>query len=304
MLLKFAVQEFLSDREFKNVTKNSITTSKFHLEEMKSFFTDKGIVNVEDISPGLVKQYLLYCKNVRKNNPTTINSKIKRLKAFFNYMIEIHVIKENPFAKIPLLKEDIKIEAFTDEHIKQMLGYFRKLKTREKTYHAYRDYMIIVLLLGTGARVGEIANLKWSDVDFINSNMTLFGKNRETSSIPIASKLFAELAEYKVFVDQLFKERPSAVLATADGEPMTANAIKCVIKRLKSIMNFSDVRLSSHTFRHTFAKRYLLGGGDIASLQRLLRHEDPRMTLRYAKMWGTALKEQNEKFNPINNLEL
>jgi integrase/recombinase XerD len=111
MLLKFAIQEFLADREFKNLTKNSLTTSNYYLTEMKESFNNLGILNVEAISLGLVKQYLVYCKNTRGNNPTTINSKIKRLKAIFNFMIESRILKENPFETFKLVKEDIKIES-------------------------------------------------------------------------------------------------------------------------------------------------------------------------------------------------
>jgi hypothetical protein len=41
-------------------------------------------------------------------------------------------------------KDDVKIDVFTDDQIKQMLNFYRRIKQREKSYFAYRDYMIIV----------------------------------------------------------------------------------------------------------------------------------------------------------------
>ncbi|MGE7767756.1 tyrosine-type recombinase/integrase [Peribacillus sp. NPDC096540] len=55
-----------------------------------------------------------------------------------------------------------------------MLNYYRRIKLREESYFAYRDYMIIVTILGTGIRRGEIINLQWSDIDFINQNNFCF----------------------------------------------------------------------------------------------------------------------------------
>ncbi|WAH36458.1 tyrosine-type recombinase/integrase [Alicyclobacillus dauci] len=75
-------------------------------------------------------------------------------------------------------KTDVKIDVFTDYHIRQMLLYYRSLRQRDKTFYAYRDSTIIGHLLGTGIRVGELANLRWHDVDFEHDTITVFGKKR------------------------------------------------------------------------------------------------------------------------------
>lgn len=75
-----------------------------------------------------------------------------------------------------------------------MLSFYRRIKQREKSYVAYRDYMMIVLILGTGIRRGEIINLKWSDIDFVNYYISVFGKTRRKETIPITKKLSKEFA--------------------------------------------------------------------------------------------------------------
>lgn len=61
--------------------------------------------------------------------------------------------------------------------------------SRDKTFFAYRDYAIIVALLRTGMRLGEICNLQWRHVDFENLTITTYGKKREYSSVSINEKL-------------------------------------------------------------------------------------------------------------------
>ncbi len=97
------------------------------------------------------------------------------------------------------IKEDVKIEVFTDHQIKQMLSYYRRLKRRDLGFYVFRNYTIIVTLLGTGIRLGELVNLEWKNVGLINRNMIIFGKNRITRNIPIAENLTKELAEYKIY---------------------------------------------------------------------------------------------------------
>ncbi|WAH36459.1 tyrosine-type recombinase/integrase [Alicyclobacillus dauci] len=80
-------------------------------------------------------------------------------------------------------------------------------------------------------------------------------------------RLKQEFAEYRLHVEQRFGYLPEHVLVDNHGKGKTPNAIKNVFKRLKNIMNFTDVRLSSHTFRHTFAHRCLMAGMDVFTLK-------------------------------------
>ena len=306
MLLKFAIKDFKDDREYKNLSAKTITSYLYTLNEFQEWCAKQEMIDVNDISSGTIKSYLLYCQKERNNNPTSRNHKLHNLKIFFNYLQDEEVISEkrNPISKLEYVKEDVKIEVFNDNHIKQMLSYYRRLKTRDKSFNAYRDHTIILVLLGSGMRLGELCNLKWSDIDLKNGLMLVYGKQRKYSSIPMADKLIKELCEYKIFCEREFNELSEHVFVSRDNKKLSPNAIKCVFKRLKDIMNFSDVRLSAHTFRHTFAHRFLMNGGDVFTLQKMLRHSNLKMTEKYLDIWGTELKEQNEKFNPLNNLDL
>lgn len=306
MLIKFAIKDFKDDREYKNLSPKTIESYMSALNEFQDYSGKQEIVDVSHVTPNAVKNYLMYCQKERNNNITTRNSKLHVLKIFFNYLEEIEVItqKQNPAKKIGYGKEDIKIEVFQDRHIQQMLSYYRRIKQREKSFFAYRDYTMIVFLLGTGVRLGEMVNLTWNEVDLKNGTIIVFGKKRQQSSIPITEKLIKELCEYRVYSEQTFGEITDFVFTDVEGKQLTDNAVKCVFKRLKEIMNFSDVRLSAHTFRHTFANKMLLNGCDVFTLQKMLRHTNISMTQRYLAIWGTALASQNDKFNPLNNIEI
>jgi integrase/recombinase XerD len=140
LLLKFALQEFYDDRELKNVSQSTLDIYKVILNQFKDFCISKDIVNVEDITTNTVKKYLLHCQKELGNNPTSRNSKLRRISALLNYMVEIDVINENPAKKVQKAQEEIRIDVFTDYHIKQMLNYYRRIQQREKAFYSYRDY--------------------------------------------------------------------------------------------------------------------------------------------------------------------
>lgn len=306
MLLRFAVKDFLDDREWKNLSSASIKSYEFTLKEFQNYCSDHEIIDLANVLPDTVKNYLMYCKKSRGNKPTSLNHKLSNLKVFFNYLEENDIVehKNNPIRKITPVKEDIRIEVFTDNQIQQMLRYYQRFRTREKTLYSYRDYLIIVFLLGTGCRRGELVNLRWSDVDLQNLHITFFGKKRIQSSIPMTEKLRRELADYRVFCEQHYEKLPEYVFVDRKGEPMTENAVSNMFKRLAKIMNFKNVRVSCHTFRHTFANRCILAGMSVFTLQKMLRHSELSMTEKYLALWGTALAEQNSKYNPLNNLDI
>ncbi|WP_435921272.1 tyrosine-type recombinase/integrase [Paenibacillus sp. DYY-L-2] len=306
MILKFAIKDFIEDRELKNVSLHTLDRYRRTLEEFQTFAAEEGILNIEDLTGNLVKKYLVYCQNEKENNPTTKNSKLRVLKSFTNYLVECEYItdKQNPCKKVYYAKEDIKIEVFKDYHIKQMLSYYRQMNEKSKTYYGYRDYVIILFLMATGLRVGELSNLRWNDISFDGKTATVFGKKREQSSIPLVDKILQELAQFRIYCTQHFKKEPEFVFPNRHGKQMTPDSIKSVFKRLQKVMNFKDVRLSSHTFRHYLAHTMIMNGADVFTLQKMLRHADLEMSKKYLALWGTALAEQNNKYNPLNNINI
>lgn len=303
MLLKFAYQDFMEDRKFKNTTESNIKNYRILLGGFISYCNSKEIINVEDISSSTIKSYLLECLE-KGNKAGTINSKLLRIRAFLNYMVESEYIKVSPAKKIKMLKEDIRINVFSDEEISQMLSYYRRIKTRDKSYFAFRDYMMILVLLGTGIRRGELVNLKWDDVDFNNLTMFVFGKNRSKEIVLLTEKLAKELIVYKSFCKQYFGAVGEYVFVKRDNTKVTDNSVMLIFENLKKKMNFKDVRVSPHTFRHTFCHRLAMSGMSAFAIQKMMRHKNISVTMLYVAMWGNELKEQNDKYNPLNNLDI
>ncbi len=302
MLLKFAIDDFLSEKEYHNLSETSINSYMYTLLGFNNFCSEQQIIDTNDVKENTVKDFLKFCMKERDNNPTSISHKLRNLKAFFNYMVEEEIIGESPAKKIKPPKIDIKIEVYSDDDIKQMLNYYKRQHRREGTYLPFRNYMIIITFISTGIRLGELCNLEWSGVDLINDNMIVFGKKRQQSSVPITSKLKKELSQYHIYCQHVFDKMPKYVFVNAKGKKITENTIKSMFRKLKNALNYKG-QLSAHVFRHKFAHDCLMKGCDQWTLQKLLRHETPAMVEKYLALWGTALKSQAEKYNPLNNMD-
>lgn len=146
--------------------------------------------------------------------------------------------------------------------------------------------MIIVAILGTCIRRGEIIELKWSDVDFENQSLSVFGKSRRKESIPMTMKLTKELRAYQAFCKQKWGSENKYVFTKRDYTQLTENSLMLVFKYRKEKMNFIDVRVSPHTFRHTFCHRLAMSGMSAFAIQKLMRHQNITVTMKYVAMRG------------------
>lgn len=178
MLISHCIKEFIDDRRYRNLSTKTIQGYQIVLDLFRDYCAKHEIVDINDVTNATVKGFLLHLQNERNNNPTSRNSKLRTIKTFFNFLVESEIIndKQNPTRKINFAREEIDIKPFTDEQIKKMLGYLRRRKQRQKFFVTVRDYTMIVFLLGTGVRLGELINLKWSDVDLINGTASILGK--------------------------------------------------------------------------------------------------------------------------------
>jgi site-specific recombinase XerD len=88
------------------------------------------------------------------------------------------------------------------------------------------------------------------------------------------------------------------VFLSETGYALTDQGIEMLFKRLRGRAGLTGKRISPHIFRHTFAVRYRMLGGDIFSLQELLGHEDISTIKNYMHLNDINVQTQKRKFSP------
>jgi len=98
------------------------------------------------------------------------------------------------------------------------------------------------------------------------------------------------------------KPNDEQVFLTVAGYKISKDSIEKIFQRLAKRTNIP--RLHPHLLRHTFAVRYLINGGDVFSLQKILGHESLEMTRHYVELANTDVKKKHQQFSPMDNLGL
>ncbi|HEN3632109.1 phage integrase [Yersinia enterocolitica] len=203
---------------------------------------------------------------------STINHDLFALSGVFKAMAEIDEFHgENPVSSLKALKEPkTEMSYLTHEEIERLLNL---------TNGDY--YRIAVLLLATGARWGEAYQLKAENI-IGNRVMFTITKNGEKRVVPISDEIV-----------NIVKNRESGRLFR-----VSYKTFRLTMKAAKP--NLPDGQ-AAHALRHTFATHFMMKGGNIIALQRILGHSDISQTMVYAHFAPDYLLDA-VKFNPLNGV--
>ena len=240
----------------------------FDLEKMKSELRKGLSQNGRAFAPASIKHHLIL---------------VRRL---FNLAVKWEMYQgANPVKSVEMPKVDNQItEYMSDEELSRLLAVLDNWPFDDSA-------AFIKFALFTGMRRGELFKLKWEQVDFTRSMITITGstpmdspKGGKSSTIPICKEAMAVLEGLHCTSDFVFpgkggKQRtdfkgPWARIRRAAGLP-------------------ADFRF--HGIRHHFASSLISNGVDLAVVGALLTHKQAQTTMRYAHLQPGALKSAATK---------
>lgn len=268
--------------------KPSATVTIYHLKQLKSFFGAKllGQIAVPDV--------LKYVNEVKeRSTAATANRHHTILRAIFNRAIEWEKFYgQNPAARIkPFRVDNARTQFLENADITRLLA---------ACDNEIQPIVIVALL--TGMRRGEIVNLRWEHIDLTNGVVhVLKTKSGEPREIPIAPKLRALLQSIR----------------KGDGGSVFALSTRVINTRFSMALKLAGItNFRFHDLRHTFASHFIMRTNDLPATQKLLGHQSPRMTQRYAhlskghiqvemqvfdsgwsKIWGSEIKPVPQSTN-------
>ncbi len=167
---------------------------------------------------------------------------------------------------------------------------------------AKRDQAIIMVLLDTGMRRGELLRLRFSDVNtqeyqhFYSLQIRSYRSGRKSTARVVYLGRAATRYLWRYLATRENPPNSDPLFLTIHNRPLTASAVKNILIRIGARAGVSNV--FPHRFRHTFAIEYLRNRGDIYTLQRLLGHSTLDMVRRYLALSETDDKEAHQRANP------
>lgn len=232
-------------------------------------------------------------------SPITVQGYVRTLKAFFSWLEKEDYVNHNVMDHIPLPKAVTKvITTLSEEQIQKLT-----LLCNGSSKSGYRNLCLLLLMLDTGIRVSELASIDVDDVDLNQGYIIIrIAKGGKERIIPVGSLVQKMLWRYiNNYRPQPLTTKITRLFLNESGTPLTKNGIQQMVRRYGRRAGISGTRCSPHTFRHTFSKNYLLNGGDIFSLQKILGHSSLASVRMYLNLFATDIKRQHQRFSPVDN---
>lgn len=278
--IKEIFNEFQTRNKIKNLSPKTIIYYEVQTRSLFDFLRQQSISNIQDVTPDVVDNYILYLQGTRENS-ITVNTILRSVRAFLYFCMSKGYLSDY---KIKLIKQGKKIMAtYTDDDIKKLIGKKPNLKTVSFVQH--RNYVMICYFMETGNRLSSALNIKVEDINFKDRYLILKKtKNRSEQIVPLTQVLISILPEYI----QLWGLPDDGYLfPSQNGTQATVNAIESSIARYNKA---HGVKLRSiHAMRHTFSKHYIQTGGSAFKLQMLLGHRDLAMTKNYVNLFANDI---------------
>ena len=229
--------------------------------------------------------------------PSTIHGYVRALKAFGSWLQEEGLATRNPFAKLkrPHLPKPV-IKILSNEEIEALIEAINP-----NTYLGARQYAMVVLLLDTGIRASELCGLTIVNTFLDDNKILVKGKGSKERIVPFANGTKEALARYlTTWRGEPLDPHEEHLFLTVEGLPLTYDALSGCIKKLGARAGIP--RLHPHLFRHTFAVHYLMNGGDVMSLKRMLGHATLDVTQTYIHLAEQHVQVQHSRFSPVDRL--
>lgn len=282
--------EFKKHCQLRNYSPYTILHYGNTIHVFELFYSSSNAI--ETIDQKLIEDYISYLFT-RQLSGKTVATYIASLRTILYFFMEREYISTFKISK-PRYDKPIK-EVYSDSELRKLLV---KPNIKSCSFSEYRNWVLVNYLIATGQRRNTIMNLKIGDLDIENGLVGLrVVKNRKPTIVPLAPSIIDILVEY---LRHRKGSQDNYLFCNDKGTKMSESCFGSAIRTYNKSKGIQ--RTSIHAFRHTYAKKYLLNGGNVFMLQRLMMHSDLKTTQEYLNLYTEDLQKDYKLYNPLDQL--
>ena len=294
------LKDYLVFLKSKNYSPKTIEMYYFDIMDFFKFI--KNYMNIEvliiefnifilmRVKENEVDAFLVYLNYSKNNGSSTRRRKITAIRMFYKYLMNKYpnYIKENPVKEKWIQPTQRFPKHLSLEQAKNIIGIFNNLNSQ----YPERDNLIIKILLTTGIRREELANIDIKDIDLDAKTLKVIAKGNKERVIYLSERTTMQI---KTFIQGKDKSLP--LFISKQNKRMSGRSICSVVKKATELIGLKGY--TTHSLRHTFASILYENEENILVVKESLGHNSLNSTQIYTHLSNKVLKDAMEK-NPLN----
>ena len=299
-VLEKLFKDYIADCEYsKGLSPATISSYK---DVFRTFHTIMPEVKIlEDVHPQMFNEFFRRINTrERKVGRDTIKRGIKqsttrtyynKLIAFYSWLERYGYLEKGSITKKVIKPKSPQYDderALKQSEVNKIMTAIT-LNTLKDEFIRSRDMAIILILLYTGIRKGELLGLRIQDVDFESQNIYVraeTSKSKKSRHIPMHFSLITHLKSYLKRRKEKGFSTSKLIVSSRQDKGLTQHGLKFWVTKYSKL---SGISFHIHRFRHTFACTLGKNNVDIISIMNMLGHSTTRMTEQYLRSIKTTI---------------
>lgn len=220
-----------------------------------------------------LRAYLAQYKESRKVCDNTLDGMRRIISSFFTWLTVEKYISENPALRLQKIKVEKKVKNIIED---EQLELLRIATTND------RDLALIDLLYASGMRVGELAALNISDINFVQKSIVVHGKGNKQRRIFFNGSTKVRLEKYLATRSDYNPALFVTLRNNSKSKEPSRLSIKAIEHRIANIANKAGLtKIYPHMFRRSMATNMAKKNIPVNKIAYLLGHEKISTTQEY-----------------------
>ncbi|HCC68031.1 TPA: hypothetical protein DEP90_02380 [Patescibacteria group bacterium] len=270
-------KNFIIDLKEKGRSESTLIAYSKDTEQLLNFFSDKGILKLEDTSIEILELYKKYLQD-SNYTPKSVSRKINSTRTFYKYLVETKKLLDNPSDKLAHPKFETKPP--------RVLSEMEYRALRDVSRSDIRLYSIIEILLQTGIRIGELASLTIDDIRTQQSNsksidflfIAEYGSH-SSRKVPLNKSAKKAIDDYLEIRHETEEE---TLFITKNGRPLLVRNIRTTIDKAFERAGIKNAKVND--LRNTFIAHHLANGVSLVTVSKLVGHKRLSTTEKYLNL--------------------
>lgn len=281
--------KYLENCRARNLREGTINHYKQSYVQFAKFFDMQ--MPVSEMDAQLYQKYVIFLRETLHND-VSINSYLRDFITTMHFLMNEGYL---PYFKMQAIKVDRSgVETYSEE---ELMALLKKPNIKKCSFIEYQSWVMTNFLFSTAVRQRSLRFIKVKDLDFDNNVVYVtVTKNRKSLIVPFNRTLSNILKEFLKY--RQHKSDEDFLFCNVFGQQLKKSTSYHMLYEYNKRRGVETTGI--HRYRHTFAKQWILNGGNVVSLSKMLGHSNLQITQNYINLLVSDVAKEVETINLLD----